>query len=413
MVLRKKVCIDLRCLQIGHESRGIGMHARSILERLEDREDLQYIFYTFEGSDPVIDNDIRVSVPYTIVTTPAVKKSIDRPQDFFEVAKIVWHRYKPLQKNKPDIFLQFDFMLGMPRWKQTKTILIAYDLIPLLLHDEYLPTPLAAFRQAKGILLKFKKLLRAAYYRFRYHLHYREFSKADRIISISKDTAHSLTSLLGIPQEKITVAQLAPVFSTKKARAVPALKNISAPYFFYIGATDSRKRSQDLIAAYERLREENYDIRLVLAGKEFADVDEIPNLEVREAITSSCYREGIICLGYVDDQEKLWLNQHAFAFVFPTLHEGFGLPVLEAMQSGCPVISYSNSSIPEIAGTAAILTKNEKSESLEKAMKDLLDNPSLRHSYVTRGREQAKNFSWERHMELLLKTMYSLTSQFR
>lgn len=404
----KKICIDLRCLQIGHESRGIGMHARSVLERLEIRDDIYYYFYVYEGSNPIADNNISVSVPYNLITTPAVKKSIDRPQDFLQVAKVIWHQYKPLKNVKPDIFFQFDFMLGMPRWRNTKTILVAYDLIPLLFPDEYLPKPSVAFRQATGILLKFKKTLRAVYYQFRYAIHYREFSRANHIISISKDTANSLTSLLNIPSDKITVASLAPVFSTKKATPIRSLQGIKVPFFFYIGATDSRKRSQDLIAAFENTRRADYDVKLVLAGKEFAIIKKIPNLEVRQSILNSPFKSDIYCIGYVSDQEKLWLNQHAYAFVFPTLHEGFGLPILEAMQSGCPVISYNNSSIPEVAGTAAILTKDEKSESLESAMKKLLDQPALRHKYEITGLKQAKKFSWDTHMKILLETFDSL-----
>ena len=391
------ICFDLRCLQIGHESRGIGMHARSILENIDPNEDVRYVIYAFDKNDPIKNLGIRMPVPYTLVQTKWMKKSIDRPQDFFNLAQIIWHKYRPLKNKDVDVFIQFDFMLGLPRFTSVKKVLIAYDLIPLKFKRDYIPTPFMEFKKHHGIFKKTKKALRATYYQMRYWLHYKNFQKADMILGISDDTAKSLHDILSIPYEKITTIPLAPVFNTDKAKKPSAL-SISTPFIFYIGATDPRKRVQDLIEAFSIARSKGVDIDLILAGKEFAKPEKIPQASIVKALRNNEYRSNIHSIGYVDDSEKLWLYKNAVAFVFPTAYEGFGLPVLEAMKMGCPVISYDNSSIPEVVGDAAILIETGDVSSLATGILRINSDSSLRSTLIDRGVERAKEFTWSGYM---------------
>lgn len=392
---------------MGHESRGIGMHAKSLLEHLPARSDVRYLLYAFDTSDPVQQLGITMQAPYTLVQTPAVKKSIDSPRDFLQLARIIWHRFAPLRPQPPDHFVQFDFMLGLPNFAPTSTALYAYDLIPLLFTDEYLPTPHQAFAEAHGLTNKLKKTLRALYYHLRYTLHYRNFSRADTVLSISENTARSLEDILHIPTEKIVYTPLAPVFAANIATRPTRIVSENVPFVFYIGATDSRKRVEDLVIAFATLRKTHPDVRLVLAGKEFAFVEKIPNATIRKAVLDSPDREAIITLGYVSDAEKMWLYRHAIAFVYPTLYEGFGLPILEAMQQRCIAISYDNSSIPEVAGDAALLVPTGNVKALSKAMEQILDETSLGDKLRDRGLEQSAQFTWQRHVTELFQALLS------
>lgn len=403
--MTRTICFDLRCLQMGHESRGIGMHVRSILEHLPEDPNISYIFYVFDEYDPIKKLGIKLTAPYSLVKTKTVKKSIDHPKDIAHLSRIILHRFKPLQGSPPDVFIQFDLMLGLPKIAGTKTVLVAYDLIPLIYSQEYLPTPYQAFRSATGKLQPLKKALRATYYRGRYRLHYQNFRKADQIIAISDHTAKSVEELLGVNSKKITTIPLAPVFNTERSSKPGSMPDSSKPFLFYIGATDARKRVQDLVDAYNILKGRGYDLSLVLAGKELGEVRKIPNSDIRRSIQKSPYRNDIVTLGYVGDQEKLWLYQNALAFVFPTLHEGFGLPVLEAMKNGCPVISYDNSSIPEVSGKVARLVPTRDITAVVNEAARIYDDNTLKNELRKQGPRQAQKYSWNAYIKSLFKAI--------
>lgn len=392
---------------MGHESRGIGMHVKNLLENLPKSNDFHYSIYAFNTSDPIRALGIKMQAPYDLIQTPAVKKSIDSPQDFLQLAKIIWHRYMPLRSNPPMVFVQFDFMLGIPKLKQTTTVLFAYDLIPLLFKDEYLPTVRIATKQVHGILRKTKRTVRSLYYRWRYRIHYKNFHKADLVLSISESTRESLVSILGVDPAKIQTAPLAPSLGHEKARAPKQLPKEAAPFIFYIGGTDLRKRIVDLIKAFEIIKSKGSPLSLVLVGKEFAKVEKIPNEALKDAVVTSPHRASIYTLGYVTDSEKSWLYAHATAFVFPTAYEGFGLPVLEAMASGCPVITYDNSSIPEVSGDAALLVETGDYHALASAIESV-DDKTLRQHLIAAGKKQAPLYTWENHVTLLLRSVDSL-----
>lgn len=402
--MTKVICFDLRCLQIGHESRGIGMHVRSMLENLDATGKYKYIFYAYDSDDPIQKLGINLPVDYTLVQAKTLKKSIDRPQDFAQLAKVIYHKFSPLRGSTIDVFVQFDFMLGLPQLSNVKqTVLVAYDLIPLIFREEYIPTPKQAFAAAPGVLQKLKKTLRALYYHERYRLHYKNFAKADLLLSISKNTTESLMEVLSIPKEKIVTIPLAPVFNTANATR-PAGFTSDLPFIFYIGATDARKRVADLVLAFNELRV-THSITLILAGKEFAKRNKIPNEGIARALQSSPYQSDIVTLGYVNDAEKLWLYENAQAFVFPTAYEGFGLPIVEAMQHGCPVISYNNSSIPEVAGDATLLVPTGDVARLVEGVAMVLDSSELRERMVARGYTITTQYTWAKYMEKFYSTI--------
>ncbi len=391
------VCFDLRCLQIGHENRGIGMHVRSILEHLEPHSNISYVFYVFDKSNPIEKLGISVKVPYTLVTTKTLNMSISRPRDVYHLSKVVWHKFSALRKVPYTHFIQFDMMLGLPpKQPRKKNIIVAYDLIPLLFRSEYMPSPREASITKKHLPAKAKSVIRSLYYSGRYKLHYNNFSKANLVLSISENTTDSLENLLHIPRHKIITIPLAPVFnsSTPKRPHLPELDR----FIFYIGATDARKRVQDLIKAFDRAHSKNGALELILAGKEFSNPKKIPNQSILDAISESPYSSSIHYLGFVTDSEKLWLYQNAEAFVFPSTYEGFGLPIIEAMQSGCVAIGYNNSSIPEVSGNAALLVETGNISQLTNAISTVISDHTYRDNLRRAGLRQSEKFSWHSYM---------------
>lgn len=392
----KTICFDLRALQIGHQNRGIGMYIKSVIEHLSDDEN-EYIFYCFDKNNPIADLGINTRVKYAIVTTPTINTVLDSPKNIFGIFKLVGHRFKPLESFRPDVFVQFDFMLGIPSWRRTKKIIIGYDLIPLIMRNEYMPSIHYAWHHSHGKKAKLKGVLRSMYYRFRYHLHYKSYKRADKVICISQASADSFHELLGISSKKLVPIPLAPVLPEGAVDSKIA-RSIDKPYLFYIGGTDSRKRVQDIIYAYNIIRSRGFDAALVLAGNEFKTIDQIPDIKSRNALLRSPYKHDVHLIGFVTDPEKMGLYQHASAFVFTSSFEGFGLPVIEAMAASCPVITYNNSSIPEAAGDAAVMVKTGDFISIANEFIGLND-PKKRSTLIQAGVKQSQRFTWEAYVK--------------
>lgn len=165
------------------------------------------------------------------------------------------------------------------------------------------------------------------------------------------------------------------------------------PYFLFVGRVDSRKNIPGTMKAYLGLPDKvrsKIDLALVLSGYPH-DIDSFRN-DYGHLLEG----KGIVYLRDVPQEDLYNLYSSAFAFLFPTLDEGFGLPVLEAMQSGCPVIASDLSCIPEIAGEAAILVDPRNTTALKKSMVLLAESPVKREEYMRRGLERSSDFSWAR-----------------
>src|SRR5579864_7753905 len=116
-----RVCFDLRALQTGHENRGIGMYIRSLLEHLP-ASDNHYIFYAFEENDPIKALGIKLNFEYELVQTPTLNTAVNSPRSALGLIKIMNHRFGRLKAAKPDVFVQFDFNLGLPRWPRVQKL---------------------------------------------------------------------------------------------------------------------------------------------------------------------------------------------------------------------------------------------------------------------------------------------------
>ena len=226
----------------------------------------------------------------------------------------------------------------------------------------------------------------------------KSLSRARAIIAVSQSTAKDLRELFSIPKSKIHVVPEG-VDVTRlplKDRAVDVRKkfNLSGRYLLFVGTLEPRKNLVRLIQAYHYLRERDERVRdlpLVLAGAKGWKSDVI-----FKTIKSLRLESAVRYLGYVTMNEKLNLITAADAFAFPSEYEGFGLPVLEAMALGTPVLTSNVSSLPEVAGTAAVLVDPEDTEAIFRGLRQVLFDEQLRRRLKQAGPKQAQQFTWQK-----------------
>ncbi len=167
---------------------------------------------------------------------------------------------------------------------------------------------------------------------------------------------------------------------------------LEAPYFLYVGTLEPRKNLVRLIKAFDMvLRKTPGNVQLVLAGGKGWKYEEILD-EIRKLNLHDSVRQ----LGYVPDEDLPGLIRGARAMVYPSLYEGFGLPPLEAMAVGTPVLTSNTSSLPEVVGEAAVMVDPEDVEAMAVAMERLWTDETWRESLSMKGYQQAQQFNWDR-----------------
>ncbi|PYE55659.1 glycosyltransferase family 4 protein [Deinococcus yavapaiensis] len=230
---------------------------------------------------------------------------------------------------------------------------------------------------------------------------------ADAIITISQSAAHDLEHHLRLPREKlhVTLNGVAPPVarSEQDVRAVLDALDLDEPYFLYVGALDPRKNLQRVLEAFAAVEREQPSARLVIVGG--ARWQATPIVERAKGMRN------VRLTGFVSDADLAALYQGATALVFPSLYEGFGLPILEAMTYGTPVITSSVSSMPEVAGDAALLVNPLDVEALVNAMRSLLTQTALRAELSRRGCERATLFTWEQTARQTLEVYASVLNR--
>ncbi len=215
---------------------------------------------------------------------------------------------------------------------------------------------------------------------------------ATHVLADSAATRSDLISFYGTPPEKITIAYpgLADTETSVHVytpKEIKARYGIEREYFLYLGTLHPRKNLSRLIAAFASLPQ---NVMLVLAGKEGWH-----HTELLIQIRRLGLEERVLFTGYVDKEEKTALLRGALALVFPSLYEGFGFPVLEAQACGCPVITSTTSSLPEVAGDAALLVDPTSTDAIASAMLRIMNDPALRQTLIEKGLENVQRFSWK------------------
>jgi len=229
--------------------------------------------------------------------------------------------------------------------------------------------------------------------------------RADMIIADSFSTKDDLISLLEVPEEKIKVVHLGveqKYFTEPGADELLAVKNkyqLPDRFILSLSTIEPRKNFAGVISAYKLSRS---DAALVIAGGRGWKMPALGQLAGRH--------QQIKTLGYVDEKDKPALYRLASLLAYPSFYEGFGLPLLEAMASGCPVIGGANSSQPEVIGEGGLLVDPYNVTQIAEAMKAILDDEQLRQRLIKKGRERAESFGWDRTAAQTLEIFNNLKS---
>jgi len=221
--------------------------------------------------------------------------------------------------------------------------------------------------------------------------------RADKIIAVSNYVKVSLMRYYGIPQRKIQVIypgigkEFNVIESKKHLETFKEKFGILQPYILTVATSVERKNLKRTLEAFSLVKHSHRNLKLVIVGDR--EVIQVPILPYVEKLG---LQNEVYFPGYLKPEELVYLYNLAEVFVFPSLYEGFGLPVLEAMACGCPVVTSNVSALPEVAGDAAIVVDPYNVEEIESALKRILSDDKLREVMKKKGEARAKLFSWEK-----------------
>lgn len=254
----------------------------------------------------------------------------------------------------------------------------------------------------------------AGIHRWYYKYYTKKFiQKATAIATVSNFSAQDIIQHYHAAKTKIVV-----VYSAVKKDFVPlnkeeekqATKNKYAEgeeYFLFTGGIHPRKNVMALLKAFSVFKKwQKSNMKLLIAGRMAWQYE---NFE--EKLSSYKYRSDVKLLGYIETDELAKITASAYAAVYPSLWEGFGVPILEAMQSGTPIVTGNNSSLPEIGGDAALYTDVSQPEEIAKQMMLLYKDENLRSKQIEKGYAQAAKFSWEKTAALMWEQIISISKK--
>jgi glycosyltransferase involved in cell wall biosynthesis len=282
----------------------------------------------------------------------------------------VWEQLAPLVVGNYDLLhFPYDSCIGMKRGKFVVTL---HDAKPILFPQT------SNRRNWKQVL---KDIIAP-----------HPLQKIDHVVTVSECSRRNLIGQLEIPEDRITVIYQGvnlEYFSPSSQSQVEHCDFM--PYVLCVAGTDPSKNVKNLVQAFSKLPLEIRRLyHLVLVG------DVCRSKELHQLVKEQGIAEQTIFTGIVPDSQLVELYQQASVFVFPSLYEGFGLPVLEAMACGCPVITSNSSSLPEVVGKSGILVNTNSTTELMEAMARVLTDTALAQCLQKMGREQAEKFSWEK-----------------
>ena len=354
-----RVAIDARKL---HDF-GIGTYIRNLLRHLAriDRES-EYILLCHEPDMGVAES---LGDNFRTVLEPAANYS------FSEQIHVPW----VLMREKPDVFHAPHYVL--PVAIRARSVVTIHDCIHLMF-PQYLKNR-AAYAYARGAMWSAAK-------------------RSDRILTVSEASKRDILHFFNVPPEKISVVYNAieeRFWVEPPADEVARVRErfqLDQRFVLYVGGIKPHKNLVRLIEAFAELRKGDFEeLKLLIIGDE---ISKLPAL--RRAVHSNKLHKHVRFLGFLPDETLAALYRLAAVFVFPSLYEGFGLPPLEAMASGTPVVTSNVSSLPEVAGDAAVLVDPYDVGSIVNGVRRVLTDPQLAGEMRRKGLIRARDFSWER-----------------
>jgi len=230
--------------------------------------------------------------------------------------------------------------------------------------------------------------------------------KANKIITISKSSKSDIIKEYGVSEDRVIVIYP----GIKQVLSMENLKKkfgVSNNYILFVGTLQPRKNIVRLIEAFSRLRTKDLglktDLELLIVGKKGWMYEDILNAPKKYGVS-----DNVKFLDSVSDEDLPSFYRNAICFVLPSLYEGFGLPILEAMKYGCPVIISNVSSLPEAGGDAALYFDPENAQDIARKIDQVISDEKLREKMREKGYQQVKKFSWEKTARETLKVLQEL-----
>lgn len=346
-----RIAIDISPLSSGHKVRGVGFYLENLKSSLiKYFPENKFIFFTEEKEIPK-DVDL-VHYPY----------------------------FEP-------------FFITLPFVKKHKTVVTVHDVTPLVF-PKHFPSGIRG-----NLAWQIQKL---------------NLKKSDAIITDSESSSRDVHKYTGISVTKIQTVYLAAgeefkVIKSSSHQVIKRKYNLPEKFVLYVGDVTWNKNLPRLITAMKQV-----NIPLVMVGKSLVQKDfDKTNTWNKDLIEVQRLTDGdkrFIKLGFIPTEDLVAIYNLATVFVFPSLYEGFGLPVLEAMQSGTPVITTKEGSLPEVAGDAAYYIDAYSSDAIVEGLKKVLESEKLQRELSERGLQQAKLFSWEKTAKETLKVYKKVLS---
>lgn len=365
----KKVLIGLDGRGLGNfnRTRGIGQYTTQMLKGLLEKNDhYDLVLFGYGQAGDNLDTDLAAALAWREIARPPHTSTLTLPWEHLLLARA-------MQGAGLSLFHAIDHNLAP--WLPVPTLVTVHDLILEILRGPYLgPTAWLWMRS-----------------------HRTAARRARRVIAVSESTRRDVERVWGIPPERITVIpegvekRFRPPADREATRTSLARLGIDRPYFLYVGGFDPRKNLHNLLLGFKRaLRGGAQDLQLVLAGDTSGFHDYL-----QDEILELGLEGRAILPGYVAAEDLPLLYGGALAFTFLSLYEGFGLPLLEAMACGTPVLAAGNSSIPEVVGKAALLTDPLDPAAIAGCLLRLAADTALNRDLAERGIDQAARFTWE------------------
>ena len=368
-----KIAVNTRLL-LSHKLEGIGWFMYETLRRITTGHPEHTFYFIFDRKyDP------------EFIFSDNVIPLVAAPPTRHPVLQYIWFEYtipRVLKKIKPDLFLSPDAYNSLR--SPYKNLIVIHDL-----NFEHYPE-------------KMPSLVRK-YYR---HFTPKFARKATRIATVSLFSKKDIEQQYGIEPEKIDI-----VYNGVNEKFVPVTEEVKqatrekytngSPYFIYVGALNDRKNLGNLFKAFDRFKSsENNDIKLMIVGNKMWNNKGLEHIYERMQ-----YKNEVIFTGRLEPDDLYKATGSALAMTYVSYFEGFGIPILEAFASGIPVITSNVTSMPEVAGDAALLVDPFDVDDISKAMTTLSSDEKLRKELIERGLERRKQFSWDKSAESLWKAI--------